>query len=250
MKNKILSIKNISKKYNTLDGEIEAIENITFDLYENEFISIIGPSGCGKSTLLNILAEIETNNKGSIINDNGLKVGYMLQDDALFPWLTVLENAVLGLKINKSLNEKTKEYTKSLLIKYGLEDFINKYPNELSGGMKKRVALIRTLAIKPDVLLLDEAFSALDYVSRLEVSNDVYEIIKNENKSVIMITHDIAEAISLSDRVIVLSKRPAIVKNIYDIILEKKDTPINNRNDKRFLYYYNLLWKDLDKNVE
>lgn len=247
--NNILSIKNLNKKYNTISGEITAIDNISFDLKKNEFLCIVGSSGCGKSTLLNILAGIEDITKGSISKDDNIKLGYMLQVDALLPWLNILDNATIGLKITNTYTKENIDYVKSLLIKYGLKDFLDKYPDQLSGGMRQRCALIRTLAIKPDILLLDEPFSALDYVSRLSVSEDVYEIIKNENKSVIMITHDIAEAISLADRVIVLSKRPAKIKNVYNIELNNKSTPINNRKDPKFSYYYDLLWKDLDKNV-
>ena len=171
----------------------------------------------------------------------------MLQEDALLPYLNILDNATLGLSLKKIKTKENIEYTKKLLETYGLKDFIYKYPKELSGGMKQRVALIRTLAIKPDILLLDEPFSALDYQSRLSVSEDVYNIIKKEKKAVIMITHDIAEAISLSDKIIVLSKRPSIVKKIYDIKMENKSTPINNRTCKEFSDYYDKIWRDLDE---
>lgn len=171
----------------------------------------------------------------------------MLQEDALLPYLNILDNATLGLSLKKIKTKENIEYTKRLLETYGLKDFIYKYPKELSGGMKQRVALIRTLAIKPDILLLDEPFSALDYQSRLSVSEDVYNIIKKEKKTVIMITHDIAEAISLSDKIIVLSKRPSIVKKIYDIKMENKSTPINNRTCKEFSDYYDKIWRDLDE---
>ena len=171
----------------------------------------------------------------------------MLQEDALLPYLNILDNATLGLSLKKIKTKENIEYTKRLLETYGLKDFIYKYPKELSGGMKQRVALIRTLAIKPDILLLDEPFSALDYQSRLSVSDDVYNIIKKEKKTVIMITHDIAEAISLSDKIIVLSKRPSIVKKIYDIEMENKSTPINNRKCKEFGDYYDKIWRDLDE---
>ena len=171
----------------------------------------------------------------------------MLQEDALLPYLNILDNATLGLSLKKIKTKENIEYTKRLLETYGLKDFIYKYPKELSGGMKQRVALIRTLAIKPDILLLDEPFSALDYQSRLSVSEDVYNIIKKEKKTVIMITHDIAEAISLSDKILVLSKRPSIVKKIYDIKKENKSTPINNRKCKEFSDYYDKIWRDLDE---
>lgn len=245
---KILEIKNLSKNYNTKNGEIIAIKDISFDLYDQEFLCIIGSSGCGKSTLLNILAGLEEKTSGKIKMAKDLKIGYMLQTDALLPWLNILDNACLGLDIS---NTKTKEnilYVKGLLKKYGLEEWLDKYPHELSGGMRQRVALIRTLALKPDILMLDEAFSALDYVSRIRVSCDVANIIKKEHKTVIMITHDVAEAVSLASRVIVLSKRPAIIKNIYEIKLTE-DKPEERRKSENFSKYYDKLWKDLDKNV-
>ena len=170
----------------------------------------------------------------------------MFQEDLLFPWLTVYENTILGLKIKKELNKENKKYVNDLLEKYGLIEFKNNYPRELSGGMRQRVALIRTLATKPDILLLDEPFSALDYHTRIEISDDVYKIIKNEEKTAIMVTHDIQEAIAMSDKVIVLSKRPAKIKRIYDIVLENKSVPSKNRNDKNFSDYYEKIWKDFD----
>ena len=242
----LLEIKDLKKDYYTLRGEITAIENISLKLNDGEFLSIVGSSGCGKSTLLNIIAGLDNLTSGVITYTPNLKIGYMLQDDALLPWLTVFQNATLGLKLQKIDNKENINYVKSLLTTYGLESFIDKYPSELSGGMKQRVSLIRTLATKPDILLLDEPFSALDYQSRLIVSDDVYKIIKKEKKSVIMITHDIAEAISLSDRIIVLSKRPASIKKTYNINLTGKSTPINNRTCPEFKDYYNQIWRDLD----
>lgn len=248
MNDKILELKKLSKTFHTINGEVKAIENITFDVYDKEFICVIGSSGCGKSTLLNILANLDNYSNGTIIKKNNLKIGYMLQEDALLPWLNILDNALLGLEIKKIKNKQNVDYVKKLLEKYGLKDFLEKYPHQLSGGMRQRVALIRTLAIKPDLLLLDEPFSALDYVSRLMVSDDVAKIIKEENKTAIMITHDISEAISLASRVIVLSKRPTKVKNIYKINIDGH-SPMERRKSSKFAYYYNLLWKDLDKNV-
>ena len=248
MKNKLLEVKNLSKKYHTKMGEVKAIDNISFDVYEGEFLCIIGPSGCGKSTVLNILANLDDKSSGDIIQNKKLKVGYMLQEDALFPWLNILDNALLGLNIRHELTPDNIAYTKYLLEKYGLKDFLEKYPHQLSGGMRQRVALIRTLATKPDILLLDEPFSALDYVSRLSVSEDVSDIIKSEHKTVVMITHDISEALSLADRIIVLSKRPSIIKNVYEINISG-NTPMERRKAKNFGEYYNELWRDLDKNV-
>ena len=248
--NKILKLNKINKKYHDMNGEIEAIKDITLDIYENEFISIVGPSGCGKSSLLSILAGIEEKSNGEIIfNKENLKIGYMLQKDSLFPWRTILDNCLIGLEIEGKISDKSKERVISLLNKYGLKDFLNKYPSSLSGGMKQRVALIRTLATNPDILLLDEPLSALDYQTRLALSNDLYEIIKQEGKTAIMVTHDLAEAISLSDRIIVLTKRPATIKKIYNIKYEEKETPIKNRTTKEFNEYYNKIWRDLDVHI-
>ena len=243
---KILEIKNLKKIYHNLNGETEAIDDISFDLYEGEFIAIVGPSGCGKSTLLSILCNLEDKSSGEI-NIKNKKLGYMLQDDSLFEWRNILDNSLLGLEIKNAISKESVEYTKNLLRKYGLKDFMQKKPSNLSGGMRQRVALIRTLATKPDILILDEPFSALDYQSRLSVSDYVYKIINSENKSAIIVTHDIAEAISMADKVIVLTKRPCKIKNIYQINLSNKSTPIENRKSKEFLEYYDLIWKDIEK---
>ncbi len=249
MKNKLLTIKDLHKVYYSKNAEIEAIKNITFDLYEGEFISIVGPSGCGKSAFLNILTKMDNLTSGEIIFSNpNLKFGYMLQSDSLLPWKTVFENAILGLEIKKIKNNTNLNYVHKLLNTYGLKDFKDKYPHELSGGMRQRVALIRTLALKPDILILDEPFSRLDYQSALKVSDDVYNIIKKEKKTAIMVTHDLASAISISDRVIVLNNRPSLVKNIYEIKRIENLSPIENRKDKNFAYYYDLIWKDLSNN--
>lgn len=193
--NKLLELKNISKTFNTLNGEIHAIENISFNVYKGEFIGIVGSSGCGKSTLLNIIDELDKNYNGTIIKDN-LKMSYMLQSDALLPWLSVLDNACLGLKLEKNLTKENIKYVKGLIKKFGLESFMNQKTNNLSGGMKQRVALIRTLATKPDLILLDEPLSALDYVTRLTITDEIYSILKEMNVTVILISHDIAECVS------------------------------------------------------
>lgn len=246
MKNKLLTIKNLKKVYFSKTDEIEAIKDISFDLYEGEFVSIVGPSGCGKSTLLNILTGMDQQSKGSIeYSHDNTGLGYMLQSDSMLDWRTILDNVLLGLEIKKIKTDENIKYALELLKTYGLYDFKDKYPSELSGGMRQRVALIRTLALKPDILILDEPFSKLDYQSRLKVSDDVYQIIKKEKKTAIMVTHDLAEAISISDRVIVLSGRPCTVKNIYKIKREEDLTPIENRKDKNFAYYYDIIWKDL-----
>lgn len=249
MKNKILTIKNLSKSYHDKKGEIKALEDINIDIEEKEFISIVGPSGCGKSTILSILSNLEEKSTGEIKKDKALTIGYMLQTDSLFFWRTILDNCLIGLEVTNKLTEENKNYVLQLLKTYGLYEFKDKYPSSLSGGMRQRVALIRTLAIKPDILLLDEPMSALDYQSRLAISNDIYNIIKKEGKTAIMVTHDIAEAVSMSDRVIVLTKRPAIVKNIYKIELSNKSTPMNNRRCKEFNKYYDMIWRDLDVHI-
>lgn len=243
----ILKIENLKKIYHTKEREILAVDNFSLNIKEGEFIAIVGPSGCGKSTILSILCNLEKPSEGKIQYDNNLKFGYMLQKDNLFEWRTIYKNCLLGLEIQDNLKEKT--YVDKLIKTYGLEEFKNSYPSSLSGGMRQRVALIRTLATNPDILLLDEPFSALDYQTRLVVSDDVYNIIKKEKKTAIMISHDISEAISMADRVIVLSKRPSKIKKIYDINLEEKNSPTQNRKDKKFNHYFDLIWKDIDQNV-
>ena len=245
----ILKIDRLHKNYHSKDGVVVAIENISLDIKDGEYVAIVGPSGCGKSTLLNIIGGIDTKSGGEIKMSDDIKIGYMLQNDCLFPWLNILDNCLLGLKIKGNLNDDNVNYVKELLNTYGLSDFIYKYPNNLSGGMRQRVALIRTLAMKPDILLLDEAFSALDYQTRLVVSDDVYNIIHGTGKTVIMITHDIAEAISMADRVVVLTNRPAKVKKIYNIEMENKSNPIENRKCKEFSKYYDMIWKEIDYHV-
>lgn len=249
MEKSILNIKNLNKIYHTKEDETLAVENFSLILKEEEFVAIVGPSGCGKSTVLNILANLDHKSSGEIDLKPNIKIGYMLQQDALFNWRTVLENCLIGLELSNTLNKDSKQYVLDLLSTYGLNEFINNYPNTLSGGMRQRVALIRTLATKPDLLLMDEPFSALDYQTRLAVSDDVYNIIKKEKKSAIMVTHDIAEAISMADRVVVLSKRPSTVKSIVDIQLTDKDSPIQNRKAKEFSKYYDLIWKEIDYHV-
>ena len=240
----VLKVSNVYKKYQAKNCEIDAIQNISFEINQGEFVSIIGPSGCGKSTLLSIIAGLEDKNSGTIKVDG--KIGYMLQRDNLLEWRTIYKNTILGLEIQRQISEENKQYALNLLKKYGLYDFKDKYPNQLSGGMRQKASLIRTLTTKPNILLLDEAFSALDYQTRLSVTDDVYKIIKSENLTALMVTHDISEAISMSDKIIVLSKRPATIKKIHDIRFNiEEKTPINCREDPSFAHYFNTLWKEL-----
>lgn len=249
----LLEIKNINMNYHKKDGVTEALKNINFTVEREEFISIIGPSGCGKSTLLNIISGLLTPSSGEVIyNDpevkNNLdKMGYMFQRDFLFPWLTVKENVMLGLKLKKVYTKENIEFAHQLLKNYGLEKFQNHKPTELSGGMRQRVALIRTLVLKPEVLLLDEPFSALDYQSRLNVTDDVYEIIKREKKTAIMVTHDLGEAITMSNRVIILSSRPATIKKDVKIVFERDELkPFDKREEKEYNKYFKELWGELE----
>lgn len=249
---KILEVKNINKKYQSKEGEILALKNVSFDVNDGEFISIIGPSGCGKSTLLSIIAGLEGKSSGSIylngkeMEGSSPSIGYMLQRDCLLEWRSILSNAMFGLEIKGKTSNSDKEYVEKLLKKYNLYEFKDKYPSELSGGMRQRAALIRTLAIKPKILLLDEAFSALDYQTRIMVTNDIYSILRKEHITAIIVTHDISEAISMSDRVLVLSERPGTVKSIHNIDFEINDrNPINCRESPKFSTYFNTLWKEL-----
>lgn len=244
--NDIIKIQNLSKNYHTPSGEINALNNINLNITKGEIIGIVGPSGCGKSTLLNILSELEKPTKGTIIKDT-TNIAYMLQSDALLPWLNVLNNSLLGLKITKKLNHENTEYVKKLITKFDLDKFIDKYPSNLSGGMKQRVALIRTLALKPEIILLDEPLSALDYVTRLQITDEIYKVVKELNITTILISHDISECVSFCDKVVVLSKRPGTIKNIYNIELSNPSIPSNNRKDEKFNYNYDLIWSDLDK---
>lgn len=242
---KVLELKNVSKKYQAKNGEVEALKNISFQVNEGEFVSIIGPSGCGKSTLLSIIAGLEPKTSGEITVTGGL--GYMLQKDSLLEWKNIYDNVTFGLEINHQKTKENEEYVKDLLKKYGLYEFKDKFPNQLSGGMRQRAALIRTLAISPKILLLDEAFSALDYQTRIMVTNDIFQILKNENITALIVTHDISEAISMSNRVVVLTKRPATVKNVHNIEFEMKDrNPINCRESPKFSKYFDTIWKELD----
>ncbi len=241
----VLKVKNISKKYQAINGETEALKDVSFSIDEGEFVSLIGPSGCGKSTILSIIAELEEKNSGTIEIDG--QIGYMLQKDSLLEWLTIYKNVLFGLEISRKITTENVQYVENLLKKYNLYEFKDKYPNQLSGGMRQRAALIRTLAIKPKILLLDEAFSALDYQTRIMVTKDIYDILKNEHITALMVTHDISEAISMSDRVIILSNRPASVKEILNIEFEMKNRdPLNCRESPKFSKYFNHIWKGLD----
>jgi len=252
----ILEIKNITMKYQDINSEITAINNVSFEVKKGEFVVIIGPSGCGKSTLLSIICGILKPSSGEVyINGEkttgiNQKVGYMLQSDNLLEWRSIYKNILLGLEIQHRITDENLKYVDKLLKTYGLYEFRDSFPSQLSGGMRQRAALIRTLVTKPEILLLDEAFSALDYQTRLAVTDDVYSIIKREKKTTVMITHDIPEGISMADRVIVLSKRPAIIQSIHEIKFSDIETrtPLLCRKSPEFSSYFDMLWKELDIN--
>ena len=253
----LVKILNIDMTFHSRDGETSALKELSLDVYEGEFISIVGPSGCGKSTLLNIIAGIIKPTAGKIsINGQDItgptsQVGYMPQSDQLFEWRTIWNNVMLGLEVQGKVNPEAKENVEKLLKSYGLYDFRKAYPSQLSGGMRQRAALIRTLAINPEILLLDEAFSALDYQTRLVVADEVKQIIVREGKTAILVTHDISEAISMANRVVVLTKRPGTVKNIHSIVLScEVNTPIKCREANEFKDYFNSIWKELDLHVK
>lgn len=261
---KAVELQNVYLSYHSQNGEISAVENFSCSVEEGEFISVVGPSGCGKSTLLSIIAGLLKPSGGEVYiysepvfdeKSGGGKagipmehsIGYMLQKDHLFEWRNILNNVCLGLEIQGKLNSETKEYVIRLLKDYGLYDFREKMPSQLSGGMRQRAALIRTLAVKPDILLLDEPFSALDYQTRLYVADEIGSIIREQKKTAILVTHDISEAVSMADRVLVLSKRPARLKAEHSIEFDIDErTPMKSREAEGFRHYFNKIWKELD----
>lgn len=245
-----LSFKNVYFNYFTKDGEFETLKNLSFDIKKSEFVSIVGPSGCGKTTILSLIAGLLEPTRGEILLDGesvkNANIGYMFQRDHLFEWRSIYKNILLGLEVkNKKQSKEDEEYIDDLLKKYGLYDFKDKHPSELSGGMRQRVALIRTLAVKPKLLLLDEPFSALDFQTRLDVCDDVKKIINQEKQTAILVTHDISEAISLSDRVFILTKRPATLYRIEEMDFDKKLSPLERRDDKKFAGHFKQIWGEL-----
>lgn len=249
----ILELRNINYSYHTPEGETKALADISFSLSPGEFTAVVGPSGCGKSTLLSLIAGLMRPESGEIfldgapLTENSSKIGYMLQHDHLFEWRSVYRNVVLGLEISGTLTAETRLEAEQLLEQYGLLPFAHSRPSELSGGMRQRAALIRTLLLKPELLLLDEPFSALDYQTRLTVSDDIGQIIRSSGKTALLVTHDLSEAVSLSDRVAILSKRPASITRIVPITFAlEKDTPLNRRNAPEFKNYFNEIWKELN----
>lgn len=246
----MVELKNISLSYHSLTGETQAVSDLSFSVAPGEFVCIVGPSGCGKSSILSMLAGLMKPSNGTFSIHSKTNIGYMLQKDYLLEWRTIRSNACLGLEIQNKLTPENLANVDRMLDLYGLGDFKNHLPSQLSGGMRQRAALIRTLAVKPEILLLDEPFSALDYQTRLYVSDEIGTIIRKEKKTAILVSHDISEAISLADRVIVLTRRPATVKAIHNINLSVEDkTPMKAREAPEFKDYFNKIWKELDVHV-
>ena len=250
----ILKLSNVSYSYHTPGGETKALADLSFTLMPGEFTAVVGPSGCGKSTLLSLIAGLMQPEAGNMslggipLTENSSKIGYMLQHDHLFEWRTVYRNVILGAEIRGKVTPQIRARAEQLLEQYGLERFARSRPSELSGGMRQRAALIRTLLLDPELLLLDEPFSALDYQTRLTVSDDIGQIIRRSGKTALLVTHDLSEAVSLSDRVIVLSKRPASIVRIVPVRFSlEKDTPLNRRNAPEFKTYFNEIWKELNR---
>lgn len=247
-----LEVSGLCYSYHSMDGETQALSNISFTVDTGEFIAIVGPSGCGKSTLLSLFSGLLKPDEGKILIDgtplseSKVRIGYMLQKDHLFEWRTILSNASLGLEIQHKMDECHKNNLQELMTSYGLGSFENARPSELSGGMRQRAALIRTLALEPDILLLDEPFSALDYQTRLSVCDDISTIIRGRGKTAILITHDLSEAVSVADRIVILSKRPGRIKGILPTPFSTPDlSPLERRNDPEFSGYFNEVWKIL-----
>jgi len=251
--NPLLKLSDVSYSYHELNGETQALSHISFTLDPGGFLAIVGPSGCGKSTLLSLISGLLVPEEGTItlkgrpLEEAGANIGYMLQRDHLFEWRTIYSNVILGLEIQKKLTREHLESVDTMLETYGLSGFRDARPSQLSGGMRQRAALIRTLALEPDLLLLDEPFSALDYQTRLSVCDDIAAIIKREEKTAVLVTHDLSEAISMADQVLVLSKRPGRVQKIVPISFDMEErTPMRSRNAPEFKDYFNLIWKELN----
>ena len=248
----LLEVDHVSYAYHSMGGEIETLADVSFSVKKGEFVAIVGPSGCGKSTLLSLICGLLQPEAGEIrfagrsMEQTKEKIGYMLQKDYLFEWRDIYSNVLLGLEIQKKMTEENLAYVRMLMEEYGLWEFRHARPSQLSGGMRQRAALIRTLVLRPELLLLDEPFSALDYQTRLSVADDIYQIIKKEHKTAILVTHDLSEAVSMADRVLVLSKRPAtVLKEVKTTFETEQRTPMKVRNMAGFKEYFNEIWEVL-----
>ena len=242
----LLSIENVSIYYHTPQGETEAVRDLSFQVQKGEFVAVVGPSGCGKTTVLSLIMGLHAPSGGQVRFPHGpCPMGYMLQRDNLLEWRTLEQNAVLGLEVQHKLNAQTRKRAVALLKKYGLGDFLAYRPGQLSGGMRQKAALIRTLALDPELLLLDEPFSALDYQTRLTLADEVFSIIRQEGKTALLVTHDIGEAVSMADRVLVFTDRPATLKREIVLGFPREMTPLIRREQLAFQEYFAAIWKEL-----
>jgi NitT/TauT family transport system ATP-binding protein len=255
-----VELRGVGLRYFGTEGETEALQDVSLQIAPGEFTAIIGPSGCGKSTLLSLIAGIVEPTEGSVMVDGApvtgpsRKVGYMLQQDYLFEWRTILDNTLLGAEIQGADMRQARERATALLTRYGLGQFLHHLPQQLSGGMRQRVALARTLCTEPDIVLLDEPFSALDSQTRLALADEIVEILRREGKTAILVTHDIGEAVSMTERVVVMSRRPGRIRSDHAIHFATPDgrrpAPFAARNAPEFNGYFNTLWKELEVHVE
>lgn len=244
-----LALENVSHHYFSKTSYTKALDNITFSIKENEFIALLGPSGCGKSTILSIIAGIMEQTEGKVlvnqtpIQQSHLAIGYMLQQDYLFPWKTIMENILVGPKIQKQNNESTRDKARALLEEVGLNNLENDYPDSLSGGMRQRVALVRTLITEPEILLLDEPFSALDYLTKLKLEDLVSSLLQSYKKTSVLVTHDIAEAISMSDRIFLMGANPGSITEVFDIPIElRNEVPFLVRRHPKYQLVFDKVW--------
>lgn len=254
MNGSLLHYEHVGMDYHDRAGETPVLNDINLDVEKGEFVALVGPSGCGKSTLLSLAAGLLKPDRGNVylagekVDGPSRLTGYMLQHDGLFPWLNILDNALVGIKVRGQVSDADRERAMDLLESCGLLEFQNHFPRQLSGGMRQRAALVRTLAIEPELLLLDEPFSALDSQTRVKLSDEVAQIIRDRGKTALLVTHDISEAISMADRVVVLGPRPTYIQKVMPIELE--GAPIRRRNQERFKEYFDALWKELDIHVQ
>lgn len=251
-----LSLKKVSHLYFTKDSYTRALADVSFSIAKGEFVSILGPSGCGKSTILSIIAGIIKQTEGKVlfedqpITETDLRIGYMLQQDYLFPWKTIIDNVLLGPKVQGKNTEQTLNKALNILEEVGLPKLENEYPSSLSGGMRQRVALVRTLMTDPQILLLDEPFSALDYQTKLKLENLVSQLLKNYHKTAILVTHDIGEAISMSDRIIIMDANPGLISKIVEVPIElRHETPFFVRRHPKYQAIFDNIWKELNKDA-
>lgn len=248
MEGALLRLEQVSVYYHTPQGETEAIRDLSFAVQKGEFVAVVGPSGCGKTTMLSLIMGLNPPSSGRVVFPQGpCPMGYMLQRDNLLEWRTLEKNAVLGLEVQRKLTEESRGRTVGLLKKYGLGEFLEHYPGQLSGGMRQKAALIRTLALDPELLLLDEPFSALDYQTRLTLCDEVFAIIRAEGKTALLVTHDIGEAVSMADRVLVFSDRPATLKREIQLDFPRETPPLTRRESPAFQGYFAAIWKELER---